>query len=674
MKKGGARPLRPELLWALAPVLFLAAAPHMANVAPGISLFFGIMMLLRLAASWRPRLLPGKPLLLVAAFAGFGNVFLHYPLLFGRRAGVALLVSMLALKLLESRTQRDLYVGIFLGYFLLTTLFLFNQTFGLALYALIVVVGLTGLMVEASRREGSASPIPALRRSGILVAQALPIAVALFFFFPRLSSPLWEIGYETPTASTGISDTLSPGSISNLIRSESVAFRADFEGETPAPEKRYWRGPVFWQTDGREWRDGRALQQPFASPVETADIVSYRVILEPTDQPWLFALDVPLSAPPRAHLTGDFKIVRDQSKNRRSSYRAQSALRYNTGALHPFDRRYGLQLPDTITDKMEALVAEWRRESRSDLEVVNKALSWFREEPFYYTLSPPILEQNPADQFLFETRRGFCEHYATSFVLLMRIAGIPSRVIGGYQGGEMNPVGNYLTVRQSDAHAWSEVWLEGRGWIRVDPTAAVAPQRVERSFSVDRDQFDGVAGTPVNFQRVPGILDQLRKAIDWSVDALGTTWHRWILGYTSGQQRKFLEMLGLDFLQGRRLAFGMVAVTGVVVAGLVALVWVRTRPRVDKIQSAYQRFCRKMARTGLVRRPTEGPLDYAERIMSGRPDLSEEIGAITRLYVKLRYDREAPEDAASRFLRLIRRFRPAKRREEDFFAGAKDGG
>ena len=669
MTKAKAQPLRPELLWALAPVLFLAAAPHLTNVAPGISLFFGIMMLVRLVGSLRPRLLPGRPFLLIAAFAGFGNVFLHYPLLFGRRAGVALLISMLALKLLESRTQRDLYVGVFLGYFLLTTLFLFDQSFGLAVYAFTIVIALTALMVEASRRTPSASPAVSLGRSGLLVLQALPITVALFFFFPRLSSPLWDIGYETPSASTGISDTLSPGSISSLIQSNSIAFRADFAGAIPDPQRRYWRGPVFWQTDGREWKDERTIRQPFKAPVETADIVSYNIILEPTDQPWMFALDVPLTAPDHALLTGDFKIISDQSRNRRSTYRARSALSYNTGALHPFDRRYALQLPDNITERMEALAADWRRQARSDLGVVNKALDWFREEPFYYTLSPPLLESNPADQFLFETRRGFCEHYATSFVLLMRIAGIPSRVIGGYQGGERNPVGNYLTVRQSDAHAWGEVWLDGRGWVRVDPTAAVAPQRVEQSFRLDPDQFDDAVGVPVDFDRVPGILDNLKQAIRWSVDALGTTWNRWILGYTSRQQTRLLEMLGLDFLQGRRLALGMVAATGAVVAVFVAVMWIRTRPRVDRIQSAYLRFCRKMERSGIPRDPAEGPLDYADRVLARRPELREEVGEITRLYVNLRYGPDRPRDAVSRYVRLIRQFRPSRQPAADSTAG-----
>ncbi len=658
MKRSGSRPLRTDLLWGLIAALFLASAPHLARVAPTIALFFVVMMLLRVLALLRPRFAPGRLLLLAATLGGFGTVFVHYPVFFGKRAGVALLVAMVGLKLLESRTERDLYVGVLLGYFLLITLFLFHQSIGLAIYALLIATGLTALLVEASRAGPAPTPLPALRRGAGLVLQALPLMVALFFFFPRLPSPLWNLGVESQGASTGVSDTLSPGSFSSLVRSESIAFRADFDGPIPPPPQRYWRGPVFWQTDGVTWRDDRALAQPFRPPERQALIASYRVVLEPTGQPWLFTLDIPLDEPRDALLTGDYRIISDAAPKGRVAYRARSALEYNTGPLHPFDRRYALQLPGNVTDRMRALVAGWRKEAPGDLELVDRALDHFRREAFYYTLSPPALEENPADQFLFESRRGFCEHYAASFTLLMRIAGVPARVVGGYQGGEVNPLGNYLVVRQSDAHAWSEVWIEGRGWVRVDPTAAVAPERVERSFTVDPDRFGEAVGTPVDFDIDPDLVARLRQGLAWGMDALETTWNRWILGYSDETQARLLQLLGLDFLQGRRLAFGMVALTGLVVALLALGLWLRSRPKTDPVQAAYRRFCRRMAGAGLARRSSEGPVDYAGRIAVRRPDLAEPVAIITRLYVDLRYAAKASPPDVRRYRELVRRFRP----------------
>ncbi len=446
----------------------LAVAPHFTRLDLSLVLFFVATLAVRLVSIYRPALQPGRILLFLFTLTGFSLVFYHYPLLLGRAAGVAMLTVMLGLKLLELRKPRDLYLVIFLGFFTLTTQFLFNQQIVLLLYSLLVTIGLVTLLVEKSRSQNTPSTFASLKLALSLLAQAAPIMVALFLFFPRLSGPLWNLGLSDTQGVTGLSDSITPGSISQLIQSRAVAFRVDFNGPVPPQQQRYWRGPVLWDSDGWRWEIGRRLTSGPSSLLVEGDPLDYSITLEPSTNRWIYALDLATKIPPKSQLLADFHLVTKQPINQRYRYNISSHLRYNTGPITPEQRRRGLQLPDTTTLRMSALVNKWRRQSESDRELVNLSLNHFRNQPFYYTLYPPLVMDNPVDQFLFDSRRGFCEHYATSFVTLMRLAGIPARVVTGYQGGEINPLGNYLIVRQSDAHAWAEVWLEGLGWVRTD--------------------------------------------------------------------------------------------------------------------------------------------------------------------------------------------------------------
>jgi transglutaminase-like putative cysteine protease len=385
--------------------------------------------------------------------------------------------------------------------------------------------------------------------------------------------------------------------------------------------------------------------------------IRYHITLEPTPQKWLFPLDLPVNIPRYTALTADFQLIRRFPIPRRARYSMSSRLRYNTGPLTEQERVRGLQLPDNITPRIRALVDQWRQESANDSALIERALRYFRQQEFYYTLHPPIVDKNPTDQFLFETRRGFCEHYATSFTLLMRIAGIPSRVVVGYQGGEFNPIGSYLIVRQSDAHAWAEVWLRDKGWVRIDPTAAVAPERIEQSLDID--QIGEQIGAPIRFDS--GQLDFLRsfaQQIAWGVDALNASWHRWVLGYSRERQSWLMELMGLGFLRGTRLAYGMVGFTALVVIALGILTMVRSREGSDPVQRLYLRFCRRLERRGLIRRPHEGPKDFGQRIIAWRPDLKEAVEQITRLYIGIRYGRLDTRTNRKRLTRLVRLFRP----------------
>jgi transglutaminase-like putative cysteine protease len=643
-------------------LLGLAVVPHVFNIERGIAFFSLALVLYRTFAISHPGMLPGRLPLFLLTMAGVGNVLMHYPILFGREAGVALLVSMLALKLVEMRVRRDVHILVFIGYFVLITQFLYNEAGWLVVYVATLVILLTALLIDSQRMKSLFNPLAPLLLSSVMLLQAVPVTIALFLFFPRFSSPLWHLGSESSQAVTGISGEISPGSISGLSRSSEVAFRVDFSGEIPPAAKRYWRGPVFWHTDGSSWSaesDGvgeGATPSAITVTGQTKPLL-YHVTMEPSSERWLYALELPLDKPPGARLTPDFQILRNSAPGRRLRYRLRSVTDYHTGPLTPQERKRGLQLPENITPRMIELVKGWRRNSRSDTQLLLNALDHFRRQEFYYTLYPPPLRQNPADQFLFESRRGFCEHYATSFTLLMRIAGIPTRLVGGYQGGEVNPVGDYLIVRQSDAHAWVEVWLPERGWRRVDPTAAVAPERIEQPL--DPASISDVIGAPIRFIELDsGLFGDLLRQLRWGSDALNASWHRWVLGYSRERQHYLMRLLGLGSLHGPKLGYAMIAITMVTVAAMAVLLLRRNRERLDPVQRRYLEFCRRLARRGIGRLPNEGPKAYADRVIALRPDLTASVAAISGLYIGIRYGRQDSPGNRARFMRLVRRFRP----------------
>lgn len=645
-------------LWMLSLVTLLVVLPHFRELDITISLAFLLTILLRVGTLLRQRLHLGRWLLLGLTLLGAALILTRYPLLIGLQAKVALLSLMMGLKLMECRQRRDLYLVVYLGYFTLITHFLFSQEMLTVLYVLLMVTSLTALLVINNRAEVTrGSAVAALRTAGALLLQSLPIMLLLFFLFPRLDDPLWNLGVGNSTGNTGLSDSMSPGSISQLIRSRAVAFRVEFEQVVPPPRQRYWRGPVLWHSDGMRWTRVRLLPREPVSYRSSSPAIAYQITLEPSPNDWLFALDLPQQLPTDATLLADFQLLGKEIRNRRHRYSATSRLDYHTGPLSERQRRLGLQLPENITPRMGNLVAQWQQQGSSPRDTVNQALQFFRNQAFYYTLNPPLLELNPVDQFLFESRRGFCEHYAASFTLLMRLAGIPARVVTGYQGGQINPLGDYLIVRQSDAHAWSEVWLEESGWTRVDPTAAVAPQRIERPFEFDLPEQD-TAGLPIDFSPAQrDLLQRLWRQLDLGVDALNTGWHRWILGYSRDQQQRLMQWLGFATLSTFKLALGMVLATAALVALLILLVQWRDRVRPDPVQGAYRKFCRRLARRGMVRLPHEGPKDFARRVIRQRPDLQRPVSAITALYIALRYGSSEDPQQQRRLHQLVRSFR-----------------
>lgn len=637
------------LLW-LSVAVVMVAAPHALRLPVWVAPLGLILVGLRLQVAYRNLPMPPKWMVLLLACACLAGTWLSYGTVFGRDPGIMLLVLMMAAKLLELRSPRDAMMVIFLAYFLVITNFLYHQTIPTALFMLLAVFVITATLIGLNHLVARPPLAQRLRLSGELLLQSMPLLLVMFLLFPRVQGPLWGLPRDAHSGLSGLSDAMSPGSLSGLSLSDAVAFRATFAAGAPEKARLYWRGPVLWHYDGRTWTAPPARRaEPRYEP--RGEPVSYEVTLEAHDKRWLFALDLPAQVPERATFTGDFQLLSRTPVRSRMRYAMSSHLDYTAAPASEQEVERALQLPEGTAPRAQRLARSWREEGASDEQIVARALTMFREQPFIYTLAPPLLTGDPVDEFLFQTRRGFCEHFAGAFAVLMRAAGVPARVVTGYQGGELNPIGQYLIVRQSDAHAWVEVALPGRGWVRVDPTGAVAPSRVEAGIAAAVP-----AGDPLPIL-VRGDYEMLRR-LRHTWDAMANQWNQWVLGYTPDRQVRLLSQVGLEQVTWRSMSVLLVAMSAGLLLGLSYLILRRMRPRTgDRAVAAWRRFCAKLARRGLARRPSEGPLDYGARLALARPDLAGAAGQICGLYAALRYGAQRDEAALRELVRRVREFR-----------------
>lgn len=642
-----------NVAWLLASMAFVLA-PHALRLPDWVGAFLVLVMAWRGWIAWKASRNPPRWLVLVLTLGAIAATFIAWGRITGRDAGTTLLVLMAGLKLLEMKTSREVILSIHLGFVLVMTNFLFSQTIPMGAYMLACVWLFVATLVGYHRGPGRSPTVAErLAPAGLLLAQAVPLMLVFFILFPRVQGPLWALPLDARAGLTGLSDSMTPGNISQLIQSEATAFRVQFEGDIPPYNTLYFRGPVLWNFDGHRWSVPGFTISGSLDHARAQSPVNYTVTVEPHGKHWLFALDVPGTLPRFAGLRHDMEIRSIRPVDTRMRYEMTSYLDYRYGEkLSSGFRDLALSFDPSRNPRTIDLGRRWAAEAANPTEVLAKALRHF-DLQFTYTLEPPLLtSRDPYDEFLFETKRGFCEHYAGSFALLMRAAGIPARVVTGYLGGEVNPLSRELLVRQADAHAWVEVWLEGRGWIRIDPTSAVSPLRIDGGINAALGPI-GVFPSLIAADKL-GVLASLRYA--W--DAMNSQWNQWVLGYNVDRQRQFLQGLGLAIDDWKRLAVWLVlatfAVGGAVGLGLV----LRDLPgRRDKAVLAWERFGAKLAATGLGREPWEGPMDYLARIEAARPALAPEAREIVARYVEARYGDGLPKAALGELLARVRRFR-----------------
>jgi len=646
-------PLLAPAAWTLAS-LALAVALHVDHLPAWVLGAFGVLATWRALLGVRRARLPPRTLRTVAVILILIAVLVSFRTINGIDAGTAMLALMAGLKLLETRATRDHRILLLIAYFLVLASFLYDQQLWRLPLVAVVVWIVTATLLRVDEESGTLAPRAAMRLSARVLLQATPLMLLLFLLFPRVPGPFWSLP-SAERAVTGLSDEMSPGDITELSLTSEVAFRVRFEGAVPPPAQRYWRGPVLHDFDGYTWRRIRGVFHPLQPADLRGHGYDYSLMLEPTGRNWVFALDLPASWPERQLFqTYDYQLLSAAPIDDPVTVRVRSHPQYVAGTeLSLTLLRRDTRLPQDSNPRSFALAQQMRAVAADDLAYINDVLAMFREQEFVYTLTPSQLDYDSVDDFLFNTRSGFCGHYASAFTSLMRAAGIPARVVTGYQGGELNRLADYYIVRQSDAHAWSEVWLRGRGWIRVDPTAAVAPERIERGV------MDAVAANEPVADRLMRQYAWLRN-LRFAWDAANTLWRERVLEFNTRSQERLLEWFGISHPDWR--ALGMLLAAGSALALALLGIQLASELRfhgLDPAQRSYERFCRRLERHGLLRRAFEGPLDFASRVRSSRPDLAAEIDAITSLYLDLRYGEAASAAALAELMRRVRAFRPA---------------
>ena len=652
-------PGRKTILWVIA-TFALAMFPQVVSMPVPVFLATLLPLAWRIGSefnNWKP-----LPALLRhgATAIGLATLFMSYGDLSGRRAAVSLLTVMLALKMIECYRIRDARLVVSFSLFLCATQFLFAQGVLMPFYGgatvILALVTLTQLQrSEAWAHEGEPPVVKAslwseLSFSFRLLALAVPVGLAFFILFPRLASPLWGIPETTLDSKSGLSDSMSPGSIQNLFMDDSPAFRAEFTGPVPSAEHLYWRGPVFWRFDGDTWKGGYYGRNIEASarPEPSEGAWDYTVQLEPNERNWLFALDYPASVPPDTRLTMDFQLIRRQPVIQLMQYGVISNPEFvDTPQLRDALRLQALDLPENRNPRTRQLVEDWRQETPGDPEFVNRALRYFNQERFHYSLEAPLLGTHSVDDFLFDTRTGFCEHYASTFAVMMRMAGIPTRIVTGYQGGWYSELGNYVLVRQSDAHAWTEVWFPERGWTRVDPTAAVSPLRVQQGSM-------SALGMPRHFLDYSWL-----RGLHNSADVVRQRWNDWVIEYGAQRQAKLFAPLGLGHMSPAMLVAVLFFVIAVVSAFLFPIVLrIKGPGHKDPVQQAWQKFLKRLERAGFESLPSDGAIELAEAASLRLPADSASIHQIAQIYTRSRYSPDPPP--FNDLKQAVHEFRPNK--------------
>ncbi|GAB4174667.1 MAG: DUF3488 and transglutaminase-like domain-containing protein [Wenzhouxiangellaceae bacterium] len=644
-------------------VLLLVAAYVVALLPFLPELPITLTMLIAAALIWRIMVIRTRSrpvagwLRLLLTFGALGVVLLEYGLLWGRWAATALLCVMTAAKLTESFRLRDARIVAALCLFLVSVRFLFSQELPLLLYMLVTcglaLAAMQQLQVDEDRAlagaadTGDRSVAPSLKSAAVLILLACPFALLMFVLFPRLSTPMWGIPETALDGRTGISEQMSPGSIVSLYIDDSPAFRVEFDGPPPPPEQRYWRGPVLWRLDGQTWKRAWVSNRPAPRvPSAGPSALDYTVVQEPTEQHWLSALDYPARWPADAMLSADYELVRKDPVTAVIRYRLTSQPDFiDSPRLMAVYRQLGLELPPGSNPRTRALASQLRAQYPDDRALIDAVLDWFRTEAFYYSLQAPPLGRDMADEFLFDLRTGYCEYYASAFAILMRAAGIPTRIVTGYQGGYWHENGQYLLIRQSDAHAWNEVWLQGSGWVRVDPTAAVAPGRI---LNGSRDALPGSGR---------GVMSDWLWRMRNRLDLLQHLWNRWVLGFDAERQQQMFRRIGIDELPAWLHAL---LLAGAALGALLPVLYLALRARVGvepPAVRAWHRLLERLRRRGIELPPGVTPLELSRHV---HEKLGDESGFrdLCEAYNVYRYGHEDWTEAQQQALaRRLNRWR-----------------
>ena len=661
---------RNALVWIIIS-MFALIVPHALRLPPWVLLVYVVAVVWRILVYRGRWSFPGRSIKLILTLGGFIGVYVSYSTLLGLEPMVALLLTAFALKLIELSRRKDAYVLLFLGYFVCITEFLFSQDLLITLYSLLNVVLVTTALVALHRPGEHQFNRGSIRLASVMLAQALPLMVVVFFLFPRID-PLWTVPVNNHMAKTGMSDFMKPGDVAKLSQSADVAFRVKFDGDIPPTSELYWRGLVFSRLQQGAWSALGYYDVPIKQqrPREVRTVgapLEYTVIMEPTWQNWLYGLHHARASTPGVRHTADYRLSTLSPLETEYMYRVRSWTQAQAEpGLSQWRREIETRLPPRSNPRTRQLAQEMKALTENDQQFIDAVLNKFSTQNYVYTLQPGTLsELHAMDEFLFESRRGFCEHYASAFTVMMRAAGVPARVVAGYLGGEINPVNKTVIVHQFDAHAWAEVWLQGQGWVRVDPTAAVSPDRIEWGLE-EAMQAEGsfLSGAPLSALRYRNIpfLNLLRLRYD----ALTYRWQSWVVGFNNEQQFNLLRDI-FGEINTRVIATVLLGSWVLVLVPVsISLFRKRATRQVSPLDKYYLKFCERLAKLDLVRSAGETPGQFLLRAETALPAYAGQMRSITRLYNELAYAGSVDSDGSDTktldtFTRAVKRFRPKRR-------------
>ena len=627
-------------------LLWMVAAQTVAIIPLLFYLPFWLILLWLFAVCWRVQVfrgawqVPGQKVKTLMALLVIGGLAVSFQQFLALEPMASLLVCACSLKLMEMDSRRDALLLIYLSFFLTAVLFLFTQEMYIAFYAILILPVLVSALLAVHQTQGLHRPSRTVGLSFKLMLHSIPLMLLLFFVIPRVGS-LWSVP-QPGGGTTGISGSMEPGDIQSLTRSSEVALRVTFEQGWPmAPNERYWRGAVLSVFDGRRWDQASPADYGYGQVIHwnggpipdwrananalSADRLNYQVMMEPTRQPWLFSAGLPIHYPDsglvKVGLARDFRLIANAPVGKRVQYTVAAARHYqlDPGFLSQRQRRLETRIPRDSNPQSQRIARLWYAQSGDVESYIERVLTLYRQS-FSYSLEVPLLGRHSVDEFLWGTQIGYCEHFASSFAFMMRAAGIPARVVVGYQGGEFIEELEYLLVRQYDAHAWTEVWMEGRGWVRIDPTASVAPNRIE----LPMDMFaENELGRSVSGLGWGGALWFSQLTLQW--DALNYQWHRRVLGFDRDGQAKLLN----QWFNGVTPLKLVIFVLGIGTATLAAISlqfwWQQRGKPVSKQYKYYHRLESSLAKYKLIREPGESLSAFCQRCCIAQPLIREEL-------------------------------------------------
>ena len=667
-----AHELKRTTLLSLSAIISVAIIAHFSIANIAIASYASLIFLLKLIIIWFNKKSPPSVIMAMLLIVGIGLVFLYYGGLSGQKTGISCITLLVSLKFLESRLIRDYYVVCLLLYFLAASSFLFNTSIINILLVVAYTIVVSALLFQISTPSKFSWRV-SLTEASKIVVKALPLALFLFFFFPRLHGSFGFIPSQDTTDAPGLENSLVAGEMAAGAFNNALAFRAQFNGNTPPQNQLYWRSKVMPVERNFQWEILNVDKRDFVSGTRKSKALDlnkgqyrYEILHEASKDKFIPYLDY-VSGLDRGEILDDYAVFDKKAKSSIFTYSGSATLTPSLPASINFNEAQLLNTESTPSARIQALILKWRNETNSQQELVQRAASYFNEQPFNYSLTPPLLdEKNPLDDFIFNSKTGYCEHYASAFTILMRWSGIPARVVAGYQGGKLNKSGNYIEVRYSDAHAWSEVFINGQ-WQRVDPTFQIRPDRIEFGMDALLELWDGNILTNATGRALSNIINPTGAAryiqqISDSWNNINYQWNKWVVNYDKNKQLQLLENLGLKH---KNSLVTLVAIVAIGIALFVVFyIWqIIPKPaKLEEVQKVYHQFSTKFTKNGVIKNESDTPFEFEQKAINKLPEYSEQIQAIMRSYRDLRYGKPSEDNHEKllKFKQQVKHFKIAK--------------